>query len=122
MNNKGFTLAEVLITIVIISLLTILVGNIINSSLADTREEAYNMMKKNMITASYTYINECNAKTIECDFSENDNTFYAKELKKYGYFKDLKSPIDGKDIGNCILFKVKIDDSANVIDLEDTCY
>ena len=72
MNNKGFTLAEVLVTIVIISLLTILVGNIINSSLADTREEAYNMMKKNMITASYTYINECNAKTIECDFSENE--------------------------------------------------
>lgn len=123
MNNKGFTLIEVLTTLVVISLLTIVVSSIINTSLATSREEAYEMLKQNIITASYNYINECNAKTIACDFSyTTNNTFYAEKLKEYGYFKDLESPIDGTNLGNCILIKATNDNGVTVVDIEDECY
>ena len=123
MNNKGFTLVEVLTTLVIISLLVIVASNIVNSSLATNKEEAYELMKKNIITVSQNYINECNAKTINCDFSYiNNNTFYAEKLREYGYFKNLQSPIDGKYLGDCILIKAIYDNGSTIIDIEDTCY
>ena len=80
-------------------------------------------MKQNIIKASYVYINECNSKTINCDFSYIDNnSFYAEKLKKYGYFKNLESPIDGKYLGDCILIKAVNDNGSTVIDIEDKCY
>lgn len=123
MNNKGFTIIEVLTTLVVISLLTIIASSIINSSLAASKEEAYELMKQNIITASYNYINECNAETIACDFSyTTNNTFYARVLKEYGYFKDLESPIDGKYLGNCILIKATYDNGVATVKVEDECY
>ena len=123
MNNKGFTIIEIITTLVIISLLTIISSNIINASLASSKEEAYEMLKQSITTASLSYINECNAKTIECDFSyTSNNTFYAEKLKEYGYFKDLKSPIDGTYLGDCILIKAKYDNGITSVDIEDMCY
>ena len=123
MNNKGFTLVEVLITLIIISLLSIVIGSIINSTLAASKEESYKLMKQSIIKASSNYINECKVGIIECEFSyENNNSFYAKELEKYGYFNNLKSPIDSKYVGECLLIKVKYDNGTNIIDIEDKCY
>ena len=123
MDNKGFTIVEVLTTLVIVSLLTITIGSIINSTLASGKEESYSLMKKNIITASNNYINECNAGIIECDFSyDSNNTFYVKKLEEYGYFENLESPIDGIYLGDCLLVKATYDNGASVIDLEDKCY
>lgn len=123
MNNKGFTIIELLTTLVVISFLAIIASNIVNTSLASSKEEAYEIMKQNIEKASLNYINECNAKTINCDFSyASNNTFYAEKLKEYGYFKELKSPIDGTYLGNCILIKANYDNGTTIIDIKDTCY
>ena len=123
MNNKGFTLIEVIITLVMISLLTITISGIINKTLASSKEETYKIMKKNIVTASHNYINECKAKTIDCNFSYDDNNvFYAKVLEENGYFKNLKSPIDEKYLGNCLKILVTYDNGTSVIDIEDNCY
>ena len=123
MNNKGFTIIEVLVTLVIISLLTIITSKIINTSLAASREEAYELMKQNIVTASYNYINECNAKMIDCDFSyTTNNTFYAEKLEKYGYFKNLESPINGDYVGNCLLLKATFENGVTKVKIKDECY
>ena len=80
-------------------------------------------MKNNIISASYNYINECTIGTIACDFSfENHNQFPAKVLKENGFFKNLKSPIDGKDLSNCLMIEAKKENGVIVSNLLDNCY
>jgi len=124
MSNKGFTIIEVLTTLVIISLLAIIIGGLINSTVAANKEETYKLMKNSIAKASSIYIKECTSGIIECDFSyDKNNTFYAKELKKYGYFDNLNSPIDAKNLGECLLIKATYDDNGtSIIDIIDTCY
>lgn len=122
MNNKGFTVIELLTTVVLISLLAITISSIVGKTLAVSSSEAYKILKSNIVKASYTYVNECKAGTIACDSNfKTNHTFYAKELEKYGFFKDLKSPIDGSYLGECIEIKVTYDNGSSIVELIDNC-
>ena len=123
MNNKGFTLIEVLAGLIVLSIITTVVLTNIHSTLSANQEEAYKLMKNNIISVSYDYIEECNAGLLECDFSfENNNQFYADVLKNSGYFTDLTSPIDGKDLGTCLELEAVKSNGMTVINLIDHCY
>lgn len=123
MNNKGFTLIEVLSTLVIITIITTGVVKTIGTTLSANKEETYKLMKNNIISVSYDYINECNLGTIECDFSfVTKNTFNAKVLQNAGFFNDLKSPIDGKDLSLCLILEATKSNGVTVINLIDNCY
>lgn len=123
MNNKGFTLIEVLITIVIITIVITSVVTTIGTTLSASKEETYKLMKNNIVSVSYDYINECNLGSIECDFSfEAKNTFNAKVLQNAGFFNDLKSPIDGKDLSYCLILEATKSNGVTVINLVDNCY
>lgn len=123
MNRKGFTIIEVLGTLVLISIITIVAVTNIQSTLSASKEESYKIMKNNIISVSYDYIKECEAKTLNCDFSfENNNQFKAIVLKETGYFQKLESPIDGKDLGECLIIEAKKENGVIQIDLKDLCY
>lgn len=123
MNNKGFTLVEVLSILVLISIVTVCVFSTINSTMSVSKEEAYKLMKNNMISVSYDYVEECNLGLIECDFSfAENNTFRAKDLQNAGFFTNLESPIDGKDLSSCLVFEATKSNGVTVINLIDNCY
>lgn len=123
MNNKGFTLIEVLSVIVLISIVAIVTITTFGTTMSASKEEAYKLMKNNIISASYDYINECNLKTIECNFSfETNNKFNAELLEKAGFFSNLESPIDGKNLGSCLVLEAIKSNGATVINLVDNCY
>ena len=123
MNNKGFTLVEVLAVLVLVSVVTIVVIQNISSSMSLGRNEAYRLMKNNIISAGYHYIDECTLGTIHCDFSfEKNNTFKARVLEESGYFGNLKSPIDGAYLGDCLSLSAKKDNGVTVVDIIDQCY
>ena len=123
MNNRGFTLIEVVITIVIISLILTITANFISSSLALSSDETYKLMKNNIVSVSYNYVDECTNNIIDCDFDFQDNNeFKASVLKKYGYFDKLNSPIDNKDLGECLILKAFKNNGVVVVELEDNCY
>ena len=63
MNNKGFTLIEILAVLVLVSIVTVVVVANISSSMSLGRNEAYRLMKNNIISAGYQYIAECNQGT-----------------------------------------------------------
>ena len=106
MNNKGFSLPETLSVIVIISLILIITVRSFNKTVSLSKEESYKLMKKNIILSAEKYIKECDIKTIKNNFSfENNNKFPVKILKENGYFKNLNSPIDGKDLSNCLIIE-----------------
>lgn len=123
MNNKGFTLIEILTVLVIVSITVISVFMTFGTTMSTTKEESYKLMKNNIISASYNYINECNLGTIQCNFSfEKNNKFNAKALQNAGFFKNLESPIDGKNLSECLILEAKKTNGVTVIDLIDNCY
>ena len=123
MNNKGFTLTEVLAVLVVISLVAIIAINGLGKTLSISKEESYNIMKKNIISASYNYINECTTGTITCDFSfDKNNKFNAGILKEKGYFKSMNSQLDGKDLSNCLIIEATRKNGVIVSNLHDNCY
>ena len=123
MNNKGFTLTEVLCVLVVISLISFIAIKGIGKTLSISKEESYKLMKNNIISSSYNYINECTTGTISCDFSfETNNKFSAKVLKEKGYFKNMNSPIDGKDLSECLIIEAKKENGVVITNLLDECY
>ena len=123
MNNKGFTLIEVLGTLAIISVVLLVVVSTFQDTVSLSKEESYKIMKNNIIKASNDYINECQLRTIDCNFSEDENIqFKAQVLKEKGYFKNLNSPIDGKNIEECLIINAKKENGTIKIDLIDNCY
>ena len=123
MNSKGFTIVEVLAVILLVSIAVIVVSFRITSSVAIDKEKAYSLMKNNLISVSYNYIEECQHGLIDCNFSfESNNTFDANILQSSGFFSQLESPIDGKNLGSCLIFSAKKENGVVIVDLEDNCY
>lgn len=123
MNNKGFTLIELLIVVVLISIISGVAISSVGTTMSVSKKESYNIMKDNIITAGYNYINECTLGSLECDFSfNNNNTFLAKTLQDVGFFDNLESPIDGKDLGSCLVLEATKSNGVVVVDIVDNCY
>lgn len=124
MNNKGFTLIEVLAGLVIISIVLIVVSKQIGKTLSVTKNESYTLMKNNIIKASEVYLKECMAQENKCSFEweENKITFNAYVLKEYGYYTNFKSPIDNKELDNCLTIIATKNNGVIQSKLKDECY
>ena len=131
MNNKGFTLIEVLCVIFLISIFFFGSFMVINNTFSITNEKAYEIVKEDIITQTKTYINECDNNIINCpnDYkwvSDNDNmitNINLSILKKYKYFNtdNLINPITNKDISNCLNIIVIKDKYSNIeVNLDDS--
>lgn len=132
-NNKGFTLIEVLITIAILSFVTITFFAIVSNTFSITDDKAYEVFKKSIVNQVNDYIIECDNSLIDCkgDYiwqtSENVQkaSFSLNVMKKYSYFseEDYINPITNKDISNCLIINVIKDEYSSLeISLDDsTC-
>ena len=123
MNNKGFTLTEILAALVIISIALIVVSKEIGKTLSITKQESYDLMKQNIAQSADIYIKECN-KTEKCGLKWNNNKtkFKAKVLKENGYYVNLKSPIDNKDLSECLTIEVTKNNGIVISKIIDNCY
>lgn len=122
-NNKGFTLIEVLGAMVLVSVVVVIGVMTFGKTLSASKEESYKLMKNNIVSAGYNYINECTLGTLACDFSfTSNNIFKARDLYNAGFFKDLESPIDGADLGDCLVLEATKSNGVIVINLIDNCY
>ena len=124
LNKKGFTLIEVLASLVIISLLTIVILRLAGSTFSVNKSEAYKIMKNNIYRISLEYVQECEKGILECSLNWNGDKlqFYADSLRENGYFKNLNSPIDGKDVGKCIIIEVTKNNGVIDAKIIDNCY
>lgn len=125
MNNKGFTLIELIAAIVLLALVAGITTYSVTNIIRKNREENYNLLIKNINSAAETYYQECTySKEVILDMMNDDeNAFYAfcdynvslGELVTYGYLqgntkiengnnKDkykIVNPLDNSDISNC---------------------
>lgn len=124
MNNKGFTLTELLVALVIISVAAVVVAKQIESTLSVTKNSSYEIMKTNLVKAADLYIKECENKINNCNITWNNNkySFKAGLLKEKGYYSDLTSPIDNKELDNCLIIESEKNNSTINTIIIDNCY
>ena len=124
MNNKGFTLTELLVALVIISIAGVVVAKEIGKTLSVTKNESYKIMKENIAKAADIYIKECENRLNNCNINWQDNkySFKAGLLKEKGYYTDLTSPIDNKDLANCLIIESEKNNGVINSKVIDNCY
>lgn len=130
LNKKGFTLVEVLVTLLIVSLIFIYVLSNIGETLSLSNEKAYEITKQNVLESANTYILECNSKMIDCSndlsWEKEENitktSFFVEVLISHGYLETkenvLLSPIDNKNLNNCLQINVIKNNLTNMYEYE----
>lgn len=131
MNNRGFTLVELLATLIALALVTSIGTYSIISIMNSAKEEDYNLLITEIKSSSELYYQECkygeiNPSNITCENCE-DNDGYCPTLGSlvtYGYLKGnnkngdiytITNPKDNKDIRNC---EIKITFTNNKIKVD----
>lgn len=80
MNKKGFTIIEIIASIVIIGVISVLLISTIQRTVANVKESNYNNIKKMIIESTINYINTSNEEGFKLD-----NIKPEKELCKEKY-------------------------------------
>ena len=112
LNKKGFTLVELIATIVVLALVVSISAYAITNIINSAKEKNYELLKKNIKDASETYYQECKYSDITCN-----DTVTLQYLVDYGYLKGngtedkkmenvnpkmkIVNPKNNKDIGEC---------------------
>lgn len=127
LNKKGFTLVELIATIVVLALVVSISAYAITNIINSAKEKNYDLLIKNIKDASETYYQECKYSDITCN-----DTVTLQYLVDYGYLKGngtkdnkmvIVNPKDNKNIGECSIAvkyedgKLTIEDKTN----NDSC-
>lgn len=115
LNNNGYTLVELLITIVLLSLILSIAGYSIVTIVNGAKEKNYETLINNIKSASEMYYQECRymnneeEQVISCE-KETDGSYEITlyVLLEYGFLSSssnhefkIINPKDNKDIANC---------------------
>ena len=128
MNRKGFTLIELLAVIILIAIVSVIVVPSVLNSVEKSKEASYNMLIKNIITASELYYQECEYGDLSnekygiyaCGISNNEINTSLGALANTGMLKvndldaeDKKIVINPKTNDNISDCKIKITKNKN---------
>lgn len=126
MNNKGFTLAEVLFSISVMSIFAVVLTFTIGNTFGLSSDKSYEIIKRGIINQVDEYIYECDNGMVNCngDYIWNDSSdskstsFYLDVMTKYSYFNeyDLINPKTNKNISKCLKINV-IKDKYSVLNI-----
>ena len=113
MNKKGFTLVELLATIVLLCIITLLATFTINKSVKDAKNRSHNSQVDTILSAGISYTNKEDAITLD---NINGYKIYLKALSDGGYLdKIIKDPLNGKMINMTSSYiEIKISNSVNL--------
>lgn len=96
MNNKGFTLLEVILVVAILGVITLIIVPSVSSLLNKNKSEQYENLKKSIISAAKMYVSD-NRYDLGINCTNNIYQFTI-ELNKLVDASDLSSPvIDPRD-------------------------
>lgn len=113
-NNAGFTLVELLVTIILLALVAGIGAYSITAIMERSKEENYNILIKNIQSAAETYYQECkysNNDSISCTSYDSGYKISLGNLVTYGYLKGntkkndntytIENPLNNQSIADC---------------------
>lgn len=83
LNNKGFSLVEVLAVVVILGILAVIMVPVVNNVINQNKEDNYNSLKDSILSAARTYISD-NRYNIELDGTVCSDVNKTRGLSKVG--------------------------------------
>lgn len=108
MNDKGFTLVELMATIVLLAIIMGIGGYAITAVIKNSKEKDYSLLIENINSAVELYYQECKYVNNDCD-----SKITLGFLVSNGYLKGnatatndkmiLVNPSDGVDISHCVI-------------------
>ena len=112
MNNKGFTLVELIATIVILALVMSIGAISVTSIIKSAKEKNYNILIDNVKSATEIYYQECryvnnyDNSPIDCSIVDDGYVITLGKLVQYGYLKSddnstIINPLNEEDITDC---------------------
>lgn len=133
-NNKGFTLIELIATIVILALVMGISTYSISAIIKNSKEKNYELLINNIKDAAENYYQECkysNNTGITCSTDDEGKLITKLEsLVTYGYLKSndtdssssqkIVNPKDNEDITNCQIKITYSGGNINVVANEPT--
>lgn len=135
MNKKGFTIVEILGSIVLIALLVVLTTPLIQKTLANSRDKINKIQEKQIKDAGKTVADEILMCEMTDDLKKMTNNKTCKELKDIIYGAGLNLSIHNLEDNNyiekvqekggysekCINIKVNENTFAITVDIKDVC-
>ena len=135
MNKKGFTIVEILGSIVLIALLVVLTTPMIQKTLANSRDKINKIQEKQIKDAGKTVADEILMCEMTDDLKKMTNNKTCKELKDIIYGAGLNLSIHNLEDNNyiekvqekggysekCINIKVNENTYAITVDIKDVC-
>lgn len=135
MNKKGFTIVEILGSIVLIALLVVLTTPLIQKTLANSRDKINKIQEKQIKDAGKTVADEILMCEMTDDLKKITNNKTCKELKDIIYGAGLNLSIHNLEDNNyiekvqekggysekCINIKVNENTFAITVDIKDVC-
>lgn len=95
-NNKGFTLIELMATIIILALVLSITGFSIFSVINSGKKKNYELLISNINSAAELYYQECKYMTTDLAICDVENITLG-DLVDYGYLTNNDSDKDGED-------------------------
>ncbi len=120
MNNKGFSLIELIVVISLIALVLIIIVKISGNTLSLSDSKADEITYDNIVKATKQYLLECENDLLPCNYvwKNNQTSFSANDLIEAGYFKSLTNS-QNKDISNCLIINATKENNDYKIELDD---
>ena len=119
LNKNGFTLVELLVTIVIIAILATIVTFSVSRSINNSKEASYNILVDSIVLASKNYYIECTYNSQNEDIFKDEtgnivcDKFSVGKLANLGFLKvnekdnngnfKVLNPINNVNISECML-------------------
>ncbi len=132
MNSKGFTLVELLATIVLLALIMGITTYSIASIIQNSKNKNYELLVNNVKTASELYYQECkygDASAISCNIANNKIITKLATLVEYGYLKGnstnddkhytIVNPKNNENIGECYIEIAFVNGRIQVVSTTD---
>lgn len=126
MNNKGFTLIELMATIMLLSVIMTIGTVSVVSAIKTSKEKSYDVLVSNIKTAAKSFYEECeNSNIIEteipgdkCKINTTDNSLIIsyETLLDYGFLKSsskdeagkkIENPKDNSSLNDCMILVTK---------------
>ena len=116
--KKGFTLIELLGVIILLGVLALIVYPVVDSSIKQSRQRAYDRTIDGILAAARTY-----GTNNKLGYDSKANTIELGVLKESGYLenKDILDPRNNQTLNGCVIYRWNYDDNQYEYSYDEQC-